>query len=117
MTESCYQIAATFLTRSFVIVSRTFPLRFLIWEETKSLSTGFGGEEAWGNKKKGKREKGEGGRGRWVEGGRERWVEGGRGRWVEGGRRRWVEGGQEKMGGGGGKKGRRRGRGGQKDEQ
>ena len=38
--------AATFLTRSFVIVSRTFPLRFLIWEEIKSLFTGFGGEEA-----------------------------------------------------------------------
>ena len=40
--------AATFLTRSFVMVSRTFPLRFLICEETKSLSTGLGGGEAWG---------------------------------------------------------------------
>lgn len=68
MTESCYQIAATFLTRSFVIVSRTFPLRFLIWEETKSLSTGFGGEEAWGEQEEGEKGKGERGRGRWAEG-------------------------------------------------
>ena len=67
MTDSCYQIAVTFLTRSFVIVSRTFPLRFLIWDETKSLFTGFGGEEAWGVG--GEQEEGERGGGQGKMGG------------------------------------------------
>lgn len=69
MTDSCYQIAVTFLTRSFVIVSRTFPLRFLIWDETKSLFTGFGGEEAWGV---GGEQEGERGGGAWEDGWRGR---------------------------------------------
>ena len=67
VTDSCYQIAVTFLTRSFVIVSRTFPLRFLIWDETKSLFTRSGGEEAWGVG--GEQEEGERGGGQGKMGG------------------------------------------------